>query len=221
MDQTDQPVKFNFSRLPKPTKEALDILSKQDWIKKDWYLAGGTALALQFDHRVSIDLDFFSTQTDFDPDFIIRTLTPYGWETTIREKGTLYGELKGAKISFLAYPYFIPKKPFIHYENIQVLDGFDIAVMKIIAISQRGRKRDFFDLYWYVNNKESLLGVLERVDTQFPNLAHNYHHIFKSLNYFDEAEEDPDPHIFFDKSWEDVKKYFLKIVPKIADQLLK
>lgn len=221
MDQTSQPVNLNFSHLPKATQEALGLLVEQTWIKEDWYLAGGTALTLQFDHRISVDLDFFTSREDFDPDFIIRTLTPLGWVTTLREKGTLYGELKGAKISFIAYPYFTPKKPFIPYKNIQILDGFDIAVMKIIAISQRGKKRDFFDLYWYVENKESLLDVLKRVDSQFPNLAHNYHHILKSLTYFEEAEDDPEPQIFFNITWNQIKQYFLKIVPEIADKILK
>lgn len=219
MDTTNQPIKLNLSHLPQPTLDALHLLAEQDWIKKSWYLAGGTALTLQFDHRVSVDLDFFTTQADFDAEFIITTLTAYGWVTTLREKGTLYGELKGAKISFISYPYFIPKKPFIPHKNIQVLDASDIAVMKIIAISQRGKKRDFFDLYWYVINKEPLLDVLKRVDMQFPNLSHNYHHILKSLTYFDEADEDPDPQIFFNVTWEDVKQYFLKIVPDIADKL--
>lgn len=221
MDKTSQPVNLKLSHLPKATKEVLDFLAEQDFLKKDWYLAGGTALTLQFDHRISVDLDFFTTREDFDPDFIIRTLTPHNWVTTLREKGTLYGELKGAKISFIAYPYFTPKKPFIPYKDIQVLDASDIAVMKIIAISQRGKKRDFFDLYWYVENKEPLLDALKRVDNQFPNLAHNYHHILKSLTYFEEAEEDPQPQIFFNITWNQIKQYFLKMVPEMADEFLK
>ncbi len=220
MDPTNQPVNLKFTHLPKATKETLDLLAEQNFLNKDWYLAGGTALTLQFDHRISVDLDFFTPNTEFDPEFIITSLTPLGWITTLREKGTLYGELKGAKISFIAYPYFTPKKPFIPYKNIQVLDVSDIAVMKIIAISQRGKKRDFFDLYWYVENKEPLLEVLKRVNSQFPNMAHNYHHIFKSLTYFDEAEEDPEPQVFFDADWEKIKEYFLKIVPEIANKLL-
>lgn len=221
MDKTSQPINLHFFHLPKATEEALGLLAEQDFIKKDWYLAGGTALTLQFDHRVSVDLDFFTSQEDFNPESIIAALIPHGWVTTLREKGTLYGELKGAKISFIAYPYFISKRALIPYKNIQILDGSDIAVMKIIAISQRGKKRDFFDLYWYVGNKEPLLDVLKRVDSQFPNLAHNYHHILKSLTYFEEAEEDPMPQIFFEATWDLIKQYFLKIVPEIADKILK
>lgn len=126
-----------------------------------------------------------------------------------------------AKVSFIAYPYFVPKQPFISHKFINILDAKDIAVMKIMAISQRGKKRDFFDLYWYLTNKESLIDILKRIDDQFPNKDHNYHHIIKSLTYFDEAEEDPDPQIFFDATWKDVKKYFLSIIPNVANKLLK
>ena len=213
--------KLNFSHIASTTQKALKLLSKQDWIKKDnWYLAGGTALALQFDHRTSVDLDLFTSHKNFDGTSISTALFPYKWVITRTDKGTLYGELGGTKISFIAYPYFVPKEPFITHGNINILDAGDIAVMKIIAISQRGRKRDFFDLYFYIIQQEPLLNIIERVATQYPNLKHNYHHIIKSLMFFEEAEEDPEPQIFFDADWEKVKQYFLKIVPEIADKLL-
>lgn len=221
MDTSHQ-IKLTFSHLPKATFNAFEVLSQQNFLREDrWYLAGGTALAFQWDHRVSVDLDFFTPKPDFDAEFIISKLLAYSWITTLREKGILYGELKGAKISFISYPYFVPKQPFIRYKNINILDAKDIAIMKIMAISQRGRKRDFFDLYWYLINKEPLVDVLKRVDNQYPNKEHNYHHIIKSLTYFAEAEEDPDPQIFFNATWKDVKKYFLSIIPDVANKLLK
>ncbi|MDP3724489.1 MAG: nucleotidyl transferase AbiEii/AbiGii toxin family protein [bacterium] len=221
MDSTHQKIKLSFSHIPATTQKALDLLSKQDWIiKNGWYLAGGTALTLQFDHRTSVDLDFFTHHKDFDAGFISTALLPYKWVITRTDKGTLYGELEGTKISFIAYPYFVPKQPFITYNFINILDAQDIAVMKIIAISQRGKKRDFFDLYWYITQREPLLNIIERVATQYPNLEHNYHHIIKSLMFFEEAEEDPEPQIFFDATWEQVKQHFISIVPSVADKLL-
>lgn len=53
-------------------------------------------------------------------------------------------------MSFIAYPYFKPSGDWLHYGTIRMAKPHDIAVMKIIAISQRGRKRDFVDLYWYL-----------------------------------------------------------------------
>lgn len=213
--------KLIFSHLPDNTHKAFEIIAQQSWLKENgWYLAGGTALSLQCDHRVSVDLDFFTPHTDFDAERIVSALSSFGWVTSLREKGTIYGELEGAKISFISYPYFVPKQPFITYKFINILDACDIAVMKIIAISQRGKKRDFYDLYWYIIHSESLLDVLQRVKDQYPNSLHNYHHIIKSLTYFEEAEEDPQPQIFFDATWGQVKQHFITIVPDVADELL-
>lgn len=46
-------------------------------------------------------------------------------------------------MSFIAYPFFVPSKQFLKYGNIRILLPTDIAAMKIVAISQRGRKWDF------------------------------------------------------------------------------
>ncbi len=217
----DTPNELIFSQLPEATRKAFEILSQQSWLKENgWYLAGGTALTLQVSHRVSVDLDFFIPQQEINTEFIIASLSQYPWEVTLREKGTLYGILEGAKVSFIAYPQFIPKHAFISNNSINVLDARDIAVMKIIAISQRGTKRDFFDLYWYTKNREPLLEILKRVDSQYPKFAHNYHHFIKSLTYFEDAEGEPEPRIAFDATWEQVKGYFLRVVPDVANEIL-
>ena len=92
--------------------------------------------------------------------------------------------------------------------------------MKVIAISQRGRKRDFVDFYWYCKNRESLTDVLHRLPAQYPTVAHDYHHILKSFMYFADAEEDPMPKIFFDVTWREIKKYFQQEVPRITKEFL-
>ncbi len=102
-----------------------------------------------------------------------------------------------------------------------VLNPIDVAVMKLIAVSQRGKKRDFFDLYWCANNLETLENTIKRLTSQYPTVAHDYHHILKSLVYFDDAESDPDPTIFFKTSWNTVKNYFKKEIPVIARKLIR
>jgi len=102
-----------------------------------------------------------------------------------------------------------------------VLDKTDIAVMKITAISQRGRKRDFFDLYWCAINIEPLKNTIKRLKTQYPGIAHNYHHILKSLVYFDDAESDPEPEIYFEVNWKEVKKFYIKEVPIITNEIMR
>jgi len=92
--------------------------------------------------------------------------------------------------------------------------------MKVIAISQRGRKRDFFDLYWCAKNLEPLEKLIGRLKTQYPSVAHDYHHILKSLVYFHDAENDPEPMIYFKASWKEVKNFFKKEIPIITQKMI-
>lgn len=217
------PVIWHYETLPRRTKKALMFLSEEKWLKESgWYLAGGTALALSTGNRKSLDLDFFTQEKNFDEKKLIaRFLKNKEWQTDVEEKNTIYGELFKAKVSFIAYPFFIPKQEPIWRGSMKVLRPKDIAVMKITAISQRGRKRDFFDLYWCAKNIESLEEIIKRLPVQYPAVAHDYHHILKSLVYFEDAESDPEPEINFDANWKKVKNFFIKEIPIIADKVIR
>jgi len=161
-------------------------------------------------------------QGDFNTADLERDLANTGmWATTFQDKGTLYGNLKGAKTSFIAYPFFQPSSKKLLCGRICILEPADIAVMKIIAISQRGKKRDFIDLYWYACNQEPLLPVIQRVARQYPGQRHNLPHFFKSLVYFADAEDDPMPKLFFRADWKTIKAYFRREIPKITKELLR
>jgi len=124
-------------------------------------------------------------------------------------------------VSFIAYPFFTARKTFAWYGTVRMLDPRDIAVMKIVAISQRGRKRDFIDLYWICKNFEPLNDIFRRLPNQYPTAAHDYHHIVKSLTYFADAEADPIPRLFFDASWRGIKEFFKNEAVKIAKEFLR
>ncbi len=212
---------WKFDILPQPTRKALDYLKDASWLPRGkWYLAGGTALALQAGHRQSVDLDFFTTEKTFPPAEVIAHLPENVWQADIVKEGTIYGKIHHAKVSFIAYPFFIPVKPKLTYGFVEMLDKDDIAVMKIIAISQRGKKRDFVDLYWYVKNCAPLLSIVEKLKRQYPTVAHNFQHIIKSLTYFDDADKDPMPPLLFDARWDDIKRFFQEEAVKTAKELL-
>lgn len=212
----------NFKFIPSETKKAFLFLSQQTWLTgSGWYLAGGTALALQAGNRKSVDLDFFTMEKNFDGKKLLDNFVKNTeWQTDVEEKNTIYGKLFNAKISFIAYPFFVPKRDFIQYGSISVLSSVDIAVMKVIAVSQRGRKRDFFDLYWCAKNIESLDDLIKKLKEQYPSVAHDYNHILKSLVYFEDAESDPEPEIYFNASWEEIKAFFEKEIPRITRELI-
>lgn len=208
--------------LPSKTRKAFDFLSKEKWLQRlGWYLAGGTALALQAGHRKSVDLDFFTQNKTFSNDELLGHFSLIAdWKTDIKEKDTVYGELYGAKVSFIAYPSFIPVEQPLSYGSIKILKSDDITVMKIIAISQRGKKRDFFDLYWLIQHGENLETAMQKLKKQYPSVAHNYHHILKSLVYFEDADNDPTPELNFKVSWTEVKNFFSAQIPNVTRNLV-
>ncbi|OHA16631.1 MAG: hypothetical protein A3C79_01430 [Candidatus Taylorbacteria bacterium RIFCSPHIGHO2_02_FULL_45_28] len=185
-----------------------------------WYLAGGTALALQVGHCKSVDLDFFTTEKSFDEKKAEETLSMLGaWKTTSLSPGTIFGEIDGAKISLIAYPFVTFSKPFLKIGTVSLVRPEDIAAMKIVAICQRGKKRDFIDLYWISLHVQDLMKSIESAQLQY-SVKQNPSHVLKSLVYFEDAEDDPTPEIYFEVSWKVVKEFFRKEVQRITKSLI-
>lgn len=213
---------FFYSALPAETVTALKLCAEVPFFKDTaWYLAGGTALALQVGNRKSVDLDFFTTSDNFDIEAVEKILSTCGatWTTDSKDKGTLYATLAGAKISLIAYPFFAPSVYENVIGNINLATPADIAVMKLTAISQRGKKRDFFDMYWLCKNGDNLLDIFVRMQSQY-KISQNTNHLIRSLVHFVDAEDDPDPVIYFDATWDEVKTYFETEITKIAKELI-
>jgi len=110
-------------------------------------LAGGSALALHLGHRISIDLDFFTSDRCYQSEPLVQQLRSIG-ELVVQQQSekTLVGSLNGVRLSFFFYPYPVLGE-FIELDEVQIASLLDIALMKLIAISQRGKKRDFVDLF--------------------------------------------------------------------------
>lgn len=179
-------------------------------IIKDFYLAGGTALALQFGHRKSIDLDWFSRKP-FLVKKLKKELKKLGkLEIDLEEKDTLNCKLDGVRLSFFEYPYKI-LFPFIKHEKIKIADFRDIACMKLDAISSRGSKKDFIDLYFLLKLLP-LEKLLELFSKKYRGISYNKLHLLKSLVYFEEAEKEPIPKMIKEVTWKNVKEDILKKV---------
>ncbi len=170
---------------------------------RDFYLAGGTGLALQLGHRQSIDLDWFSDQ-DFSNEKIKKNLALLGnFKLLSEEKGTIHGTLDEIRVSFFYYGYSL-LFPLINFTNINLADERDVAAMKIDVISSRGSKKDFVDLYFLLE-KYSLVELIDFFEKKYKGIEYNKLHILKSLNYFDDAESDPIPIMIREVEWEEIK----------------
>jgi len=180
----------------------------------DFYLAGGTGLALQLNHRVSLDLDFF-TKKDIDTKLLIQKIKNLGKFSVEKEsENTLIGTFEGTRMTFLKYDYPL-LFPLKKLERIKVADGRDIGCMKISAISSRGTKKDFIDLYFLCQKAISLRELLELFKKKYKSVDYNMMHILKSLVYFGDAEKDPLPKMISPISWKEVKNFFKAEIKKI------
>ncbi len=179
-----------------------------------FYLAGGTALALHVGHRQSIDLDFFTEKHDLPPR-LIEYLETVGKLLVVQEEDrTLHGVLDDVRISFMSYPYKV-LYPLLEFDGIKLADARDIAAMKIAAISGRGAKKDFIDLYALLQ-KYSLEDILADFERKFAGREYSRLHILKSISYFDDAEQEEEPIMLASFSWADVKKKMTAEAKRLA-----
>jgi len=201
--------------LSKNAKKSLATLGESGLLR-DAYLAGGTALALQIGHRISVDLDFF-TSKEFNGNIFVRKLKKLipDFQLERMAAGTVLGNINKIRFSFFFYDYLLLFKKH-NLSGIKIADIKDIAPMKIAAISDRGTKRDFIDLYFIIKMEKilSLDEILRLYDKKFGLLKQNKIHILKSLCYFDDAEQEPMPKMLKDVSWKEVKKFFEEEIKK-------
>jgi len=189
-------------------------------ISQQFVLAGGSGLALQLGHRISVDLDFF-TRRPFSPEKLFQKIKQLGISPIVQqeEEGTLTIIVSGVKVSFFHYPYPFRGKMAV-FNGIQIANVIDIASMKTMAISQRGAKRDFVDLY-FILQEIPFHRIAENMVMRFGRDRINPVHIGKSLVYFNDADVDPEPsYCGKDKpDWERIKRFFLKNVQQMVISL--
>lgn len=186
----------------------MEKIDGTNWIK-DFYLAGGTALALQLGHRQSIDFDFFS-QTKFSQTKILDSLyeiTKKTAEIKEQDDGTLILFIENIKLSFFFYKHPLLNDTIKILNNIYLAGLKDIFAMKLIAISQRGTKKDFIDLYFLLQNGFKIQDTVTVLNEKYSHVKFNKLHILKSLLFFDDAENELDPIMIKDFSWKDVKEF--------------
>lgn len=183
------------------------------------YLAGGTALALQIGHRISVDLDFFTLQ-EFDEQRLTLALT------SVKEfisdgvaKWTVWGKINKTKFSMFFYKYPLIGQT-VPFEGIQLASLSDIAAMKIHAIEDRGTTRDFVDVY-FLSKKYTLEEMLGFYQKKYGVLKDHLYGILRSLDYFEDAEQEHQmPNMIESVDWGEVKNYFRKETHRLTKNKL-
>lgn len=200
--------------LPEQSRRCLSLLKAQVPLES-WYLAGGTAVALYFGHRISEDFDFFCPRS-FSEEALIQSLkTTNEFVLSKKEKNTVWGILAGTKVSFIAYEYPL-LAPLGSWNGLTIVSKEDLACMKLEAVASRGTRRDFIDVYWMAQHGLPLQKQIALVKQKYASVSYNLYHLSKSLVYFEDAERGPMPQCLEPVDWAEVKQFFQTEVSRIS-----
>ncbi len=182
---------------------ALELLTslQQIAIFKDLRLVGDTSLALQYGHRKSIVIDLFGL-FEVDELEITEELSRLGQIHQLQKSKNIFVYLiNGIKTDIVRYKY-----PWL--DEVQIIDGIrfagrkDIAAMKLAAITGRGTKKDFIDI-WFLLKEFSLKQMMEFYLTKYTDGTEFL--VLKSLGYFADADNDPMPVMLSNTDWISIK----------------
>ena len=173
---------------------------------QDFYLVGGTALSLMYGHRISVDLDLFSSQK-FDNQLLHTALkSEFGQDYIVEDKPAFFGifcYIGDVKVDIVRFPHPLIR-PTLEINGVRMYSPEEIVAMKVQAILGRGKKKDFWDvaeLLQHFTVKDFVDFHKEKYSTQ--NL---YITVPQAITYFDDADESEDPVSLKGQTWESVKK---------------
>ncbi|MGH9385841.1 MAG: nucleotidyl transferase AbiEii/AbiGii toxin family protein [Vicinamibacterales bacterium] len=179
-----------------------------------FYLAGGTAVALRFGHRRSEDFDWFAPELG-RPEILAAELRSAGLalEQVEMAEGTLNCRIEGVKVSFLkyAYPLLAPVDEWPD-KRIVLASVADLAAMKLLAIAQRGARKDFVDVHELLRRGSTIEAMLADFQQKF---AADTTTVLRGLVYFDDAELEPMPEMISAFDWPSAKDLLRNAVQEV------
>jgi hypothetical protein len=185
-------------------------------IRLGFHLAGGTAVALQCGHRQSIDFDWFTPRFPGSPVDLAETLRHDGihLETSGIADRTVHGHIGGVKVSFFEFrPPLL--RPLVAWTECGCLLAAreDLAAMKLLAVAQRGTKKDFIDLH-ALSHDLSLEVMIDCYQRRFGVTEAS--RVLAGLCYFDDAEHDPMPRMLAPTTWSEVKDDLRAMIRRLS-----
>jgi len=178
----------------------------------DFSLVGGTALALRYGHRRSVDLDLFALK-DFDYEFIINVLSKKFPGFSFRSGNNtigVFGFIDDIKIDLVKYHFHPLIEELNVVDTIRMFSTADIMAMKINAILKRGQKKYFLDISELLK-EYSVKELITCYGKKYPE-QRLLISIPQALTYFADAEQSEDPVSLKGQTWESVKHAIRKQV---------
>ena len=193
---------LSFQTVQPDTLELLKSLMRLP-ILRDMRLVGGTALALQYGHRRSVDLDFFGHTTE-DTDELAETIREeIGQEQLLSaSKRIKVYNIRNVKVDIVSYDY-----PWIDdvvaEEGLRLASPKDIAAMKVNAIIGRGTKKDFIDVF-YLLQHFTFEELIKLYLAKYPDGSE--YRALLSMSYFADADPQAMPYMFEPIEWNVIKQ---------------
>ncbi len=144
------------------SKEQIELLAFVKQFQKEFYLVGGTAIALQIGHRRSIDFDFFKFKP-IRPKALITKIEDSGFPfaVTRRVSEQLNVTISNVKFTFYEFPFAI-KAPLIFENTLKMPELLDLAAMKAYALGRSSKWKDYVDLYFLIRDRFTINQISER-----------------------------------------------------------
>ena len=182
--------------------------------KEDFYLAGGTALALQIGHRVSVDFDFF-TERDFETAELYERIQKVFGEVprTQESSGTLAIVVQNdVRVSFMEYHYPL-LGTCVDTEHLRLASISDIGCMKLSTIVSRAELKDYVDLF-FIFKQISLTQLFIDLFKKMPSLDQNF--VLKALVSFEDITIEPVDFIKGNEvTFDEIQKAIIKSVKSV------
>lgn len=203
-------MELHFSSLRADTGDLLQELAQRNELSA-FTLVGGTALALYYGHRESIDLDLFTTEEFSSEELKILLQEDFPVEELGQTRVRLNLLVKEVKTDLIYHPYPV-LAPGNAYGEIKIASLKDICAMKLNAIAGRGAKKDFIDFYFLLK-QFTLEEMLDLYLRKYPNTTELM--ALKSLVYFEDAEPEIMPRMIKHADWKNIKATITKEVEKL------
>ena len=173
-------------------------------------LVGGTALALQYGHRSSVDLNFFG-KVEATTEELSQILGELGTVSLFGQGKMIKGfAVDDVRIDIVNYEYPWLEEAIVE-DEIRLASPVDIAAMKVYAIENRGSRKDFIDMYFLLKHY-SLDEILSFYKRKYPE--HSEFVALRSLTYFEDAETFAMPKMYVNFDWEELKRFIIAKVNK-------
>lgn len=179
----------------------------------EFYLAGGTGLALQLGHRRSVDFDFFSQQSGLGMNVRTWFSNHPGFVLRDADADTVHAELDSTKVSFIGAYRYPRVEPSVNVEGLTLAGVADIGLMKLLAITHRATIRDYIDLAAILRDRVSLETLLQLSIKKYGNRFNRMVPLKALVSFQDLDEEMP---AVLDRqlkaSWQEILKGAVKEV---------